>query len=107
MIWILNKTLTAFLDAVEYQLPGEARFISQRIRVPDFYKYVTRSTKDSPGEYRWRCPDPNYDWHYAVQDQGFCESSIDARIELMQHWGLHHSEWNPYKEDHEEYESCR
>lgn len=99
--YIVTQTAKTFVKTLIGQLPDHARFVAHGIVLPDFYDAVQRAQKGEPGEYRWRCPDPNYAWHYAVDDQGWAAGWIEARLSLMKHWGVHHVQWNPEKCDHE------
>ena len=97
----LRNGFQAFYKTVVRDLPPRPRFEAERATPPWLWDYVEPASSRPPLEYRWHCPDPNYDWHYAVDDQGFTASSDEAFIRLAIHWGVHHTNWNNIKEDHD------
>lgn len=93
LIWktkfVLKRTLKYGLQEVVNQLPDIARYEVQRfiVREPHVVKHYDW---DTPYEYVWRCPDPNYPWHYTVDDQGFYPTSDEAWAAGEAHWKQWH-----------------
>lgn len=86
---VFKKTATYGLKLAVAELPPEIRFEVERyypvnIRVTPSYHYNT------PHRYRWSCPNPNYDWHYGVDDQGFADLPDQAIEAGEAHWREYH-----------------
>ena len=93
----LCRGFRAFGTSIRNDLPDRPRFIACRLSPPDFFDHVEADN----GRYRWGCPDPNFQWHYGVDDCGYFEKREDAYAALAHHWGIHHTMWNGFPEDHE------
>lgn len=84
----------AFAQTFVDGLPDRVRFEVRRFTRPRFFAFVDAPRNEyALAEWRWSCPDPDYDWHRSVEDQGWADTPDEAHDLLVEHWKLHHSMW--------------
>ena len=85
LTWAGWRATGAFIESVTEDLPDEYRTIWYRLILPQ-----ARVQAWGPDKYRWTCPDPNFKWHYNVDDCGDEDSWYEAIKAAKDHWYYYH-----------------
>jgi hypothetical protein len=96
MIKLIDRTFYVASRTLQYgwklavrEMPDRLRFEIERFNEEVTHVEDTISTV-RPKRYVWNCPNPNYDWHYSVDDLGWYDTWQEAYEAGEAHWRKWH-----------------